>query len=424
MSIKIAIFSFNTEAQLFCCKCNEKETCGAPRKFFDFFGPKCVLSDFATKFIADMVKFYEPPDIFIISLQESSIKNPKKGFKSDQLIEAFFDCVNKNIQDVPYSKFSEKMEGVGIEGVRGLRISLIINQKIKNPDIRFLFYRPLFESKISISEGQHFGKGAIMLDLQFNKEENNKFDLSFINTHLPFLEKKTDLGKSVRNQTIKETMEYFQKKIKSDEQKWENKKIFFMGDLNYRMDFGENKKAEEQFIDLLKKNKDTATNEIIINAMPEYLKYDQLTNSIGDNNLVLLKNFKEGVDNKGPNFLPTCKLIKKCPIENRREYQLAKGKRVRVPSWCDRILYHGDNIDCKLYNSFDNGQTCKSDHIPVIAFFEIKNPKQTDDATGLKQAGNDTNLKQVGGNANMYYQKYLKYKQKYLDLKENKLVEI
>ena len=228
-----------------------------------------------------------------------------------------------------------------------------------------------------------------MLDITITNLSNKKetYKLKIINTHLPFLEKESDQGKIIRDKTIQETLKYFnilEKKLEINEY------IFLMGDLNYRISFNNDNIKQSNFIELLEK-KDIQN----FNAN-NYLLFDQHHNSITNN--VILSGYNEGKNNNGPTFFPTCKLIKQCPINEIRKYQINKGNTQRIPSWCDRILYMGNNIKCLLYESFDKGQTCKSDHIPVIGLYEI---------TSLEQKG-----------SNIYYQKYLKYKQKYLELKK------
>ncbi|XWV24462.1 hypothetical protein QJ856_gp0018 [Tupanvirus deep ocean] len=407
MSLKIAIFIFNTEAQLFCCSCTEQQSCGSYRKLFSFIGSDCIKTDFVNEYINHIKKENNGlPDAFIVGLQESSMRNPKKGFKSDQLLFAFRDCISKINPN--YVLVKEKLEGIGAEGIRGLRLGLLINKNYTT-NFSFYFYKPLFESSVSISEGQQFGKGAIMLDLKVNKD-NKDYHAHFINTHLPFLEKHNDQGKQIRDITLKETLQSFQNKLKNENTNVVNK--FIMGDLNYRIDFGTDDTKINEFIEKINDNQLNSQN--IIN----YKDYDQLNQTLASD----LKTFKEGINNNGPTFLPTCKLEKKCPIpDNGRKYQTKKGNTKRVPSWCDRILYSG-NINCKLYQSFDSGFTCKSDHMPVIGLYEILPIDQTtsqsiDQPVQLVGSQLESNTNQTGGD--IYFDKYLKYKKKYIDLKNS-----
>ena len=45
------------------------------------------------------------------------------------------------------------------------------------------------------------------------------------------------------------------------------------------------------------------------------------------------------------------------------------GKKKRVPSWTDRVLYKKENCDILYYNRLES---MFSDHRPVLAIFEVK----------------------------------------------------
>ena len=125
-----------------------------------------------------------------------------------------------------------------------------------------------------------------------------------------------------------------------------------------------------------------------------------------------IEHFHEGVGNKGPMFLPTCKMIKQkysqyldcnqekfkmnstkpdridcqckdgdftqCRLdyEDKQCYKLGKIKQ-RAPSWCDRILYKNEikNTDmlCKEYSSYDFSQImAMSDHTAVYGSYIVR----------------------------------------------------
>ena len=70
----------------------------------------------------------------------------------------------------------------------------------------------------------------------------------------------------------------------------------------------------------------------------------------------LTARFKEGP----LNFKPTFKYDDDCDVYD-------TSKKMRVPSWTDRILYKPDNCELKYYNRREH---TFSDHRPVLAIFE------------------------------------------------------
>lgn len=116
----------------------------------------------------------------------------------------------------------------------------------------------------------------------------------------------------------------------------------------------------------------------------------------------LFNNFEEGVNNMGPQFLPTCKMLKgrdhrECQFKQSKKNDekeievVKKGKKIlmteddcykfgtlnhRIPSWCDRILYRtihsAIKVDCKEYNRYDGGGwMSKSDHAAVYGVYQL-----------------------------------------------------
>lgn len=41
-----------------------------------------------------------------------------------------------------------------------------------------------------------------------------------------------------------------------------------------------------------------------------------------------------------------------------------------MPSWCDRILYSAEELKL-LPREYTRGETCESDHKPIIAWFDM-----------------------------------------------------
>lgn len=334
----VAIFTFNTEAQIFCGDINNLNN------------KNCYSSDFIAEYI-NHIKLNNNnmlPDIFVVNLQESSIKNPFKKFKSNNLIkyfESYIKSINQN-----YVSIIKKMKGIGREGLRGLCTAVFVS---KNISVKFSHdvYRPIFKSSLSIKEGQQYGKGAIMIELQIVK--NSKiYKVQFINTHLPFSGNNNE--KEIRDITLVETLSNFNTES--------NIEKFIIGDLNYRVYF-DDPDLESKYVESIKNLKIMTCDEKKI-FIENYKQYDQLTSTIR----YIVPQFTEGINSNGLSFLPTCKMFKECPIVSNRSYQITSKKKYRLPSWCDRIL-HTDGIKCVLYESFDTGNTCKSDHKPVIGLF-------------------------------------------------------
>jgi len=116
--------------------------------------------------------------------------------------------------------------------------------------------------------------------------------------------------------------------------------VFWMGDLNYRIDL-----PKEECLEMIKK-RDWNT----------LLEYDQLRNEQRNNRA--FHSLKEG----HVLFAPTYKMSK--------DLDTYTDERSRIPSWCDRVLYHalrGSRLDLLSYSSFPSLRC--SDHRPVYAVF-------------------------------------------------------
>lgn len=105
---------------------------------------------------------------------------------------------------------------------------------------------------------------------------------------------------------------------------------------------------------------------------------------------------KEGIDDSGPDFFPTCKMCKmrkagcphskglcnKCEKENHSCescFALCHGKEERFVGWCDRIFYETfnmwGNISCVEYDRFDVAEMNQSDHAAVYGKYNISDSR-------------------------------------------------
>jgi hypothetical protein len=139
--------------------------------------------------------------------------------------------------------------------------------------------------------------------------------------------------------------------------------IVWMGDLNYRLDL---ERGLPKAILLSHEEKWDLVHEAILRKDVKYLvQYDELRMEM--EKMSVFANFREGEIQ----FLPTFKVTRG---SNEFRYQ-----RLRIPSYCDRILWHSlpmhmDKISLLEYNAMESYST--SDHKPVYAVFELEIPRR------------------------------------------------
>lgn len=147
--------------------------------------------------------------------------------------------------------------------------------------------------------------------------------------------------------------------------------VIYFGDFNYRL--ADPRGASEVADEFNKRRHDIQ----FIRDM--YCTYDELKEQMRRQNIY---EFYEGMNNQGPTFLPTCKMVKgrvtgQSRNDNGINYWKTGRYDQRVPSWCDRILYQKFNEDghkmiCTHYSRFDVGTVMsKSDHAGVLSLFEL-----------------------------------------------------
>jgi len=382
----VGLITFNTEARIFCCDCEEHDKCrkkGAMDKVrgFEKNGKMddehtyvsshfCKLPNFINEMFDELKVNDKFPDIVVIGLQESAIKN---GVGSDQLLQAINRC---------RSDFNliakEKVMGLGKEGSRGTRIGVYANESTVGVDADFDY--------ITLCDKSGANKSAIHALIKYNDVDGSNKTFSVINTHLPFSGKKRDQGMSQRNTEFTRIMkkfnkesnipepvseldksdsddEYSEEELKEREMKkkeeadnlkeykecsqtWGRQNIkntladtvFFMGDLNYRLTTELNPPATltaEQKADIRAEDL-KLVDKIFAGKYDELKEHDQLRFSMKQGQPLNVFNFKEGeLDNrhdingnlidhndsaephihdancyKGPQFMPTCKLQK------------------------------------------------------------------------------------------------------------------
>ncbi len=367
---KILVFSWNTES-VSIGETNCQEISDYNRSSYSEFIPKlttwqynCFKPDFFNP-LSEFIKL-NTPDVIIIGFQED--RYPGSYFHSHFLIE--------EMPKIGYSLLKRnKMMGVGVttyKGIlqgdlfeRGLRMSIYCKHELLN-DIE--------KAEINLyNKGQNEyvcsnmitrGKGGISADLilpGFNK-------ITIICAHLPFDSNSLIMERKYKNKMIRQNaLSYnnicfnniFENLVLFQDKKPNN--IIYFGDFNYRV--SDIRSAEEVAKEF---NKHETDIEYLSNM---YLNNDELLYQMKKDNIYT---FLEGIDNSGPLFLPTCKMIK----DQNRDWETGKENQ-RIPSWCDRILYQNFDdttvIKCIYYNRFDEGETMKkSDHSAVIGLYQIE----------------------------------------------------
>lgn len=202
----------------------------------------------------------------------------------------------------------------------------------------------------------------------------NEEGIAFINLHSPF-------DSSSLNETVLKKDEYIRQTAVFDQNKFFNGMtrtlvkeapidldyVFCMGDLNYR------------YFPFAKWSADL-TGQIILSLIKsdepiqELRANDELRVQMAKFNIY---NWDEGVNNIGPKFFPTCKMLhsRKAGSHTIKDYSLGRVDQ-RVPSHCDRILYLTENklkfnVTCLEYDRFDVGTMVNSDHAGVYSSFFV-----------------------------------------------------
>lgn len=254
--------------------------------------------------------------------------------------------------------------------LRGLRMSILVRKELYfDMNIRTLSPpEGTFKACSNTSWTNRFadiirGKGGIGITVNAPSFGN----ILFIDYHLPFVSERLSNNDTLElNQYVKHQIDCFKETFVKFVDEQQPDFVIVMGDLNFRL-----KRLREP--DMFDEN-----GKMKIDFAKWYNSNDEL-NSVLDK-YIGLKNLKEGVDNIGPRFAPTCKMLKgrDSNCTDRKCYQVSHSDKFnRIPSWCDRILYAkiknkpGLNMETIEYDRFDQGDMVCSDHAAVYSILEI-----------------------------------------------------
>ncbi len=223
--------------------------------------------------------------------------------------------------------------------------------------------------------------------------------LAFLNIHLPFVASTLRRGNHARQATgVRQQDDAFNNILKQFLHRQSLHHLFVLGDLNYRVQNPSNVVNAADLCAVMSQKEDF--------RRKIYLECDELRKSITSKNIPLA--FEEGIENSGPTFMPTAKMMHQRDPGSTvpGSYKFGTNNH-RNPSWCDRILYlpgslqksptitqllsealeknrtddddDGDYVTsnapakCIYYDRFESGETMThSDHSAVCAYFTIQ----------------------------------------------------
>lgn len=357
-NIKILVFSWNTSS-LRLNNSNNLIMQSEPMDFFDTMSLKISGQD---------------PDIVIFGFQEDA--SPGSYFHSHLLIEEMpklgFSLL-KRCKQMGVGKTTYNAALEGSVKLRGLRVSIYIKTILHD-----VILDDALEKDIRLRLGND-GQKTYVSNMMCNKGAiisyivlPNYRTIAIICAHLPFNSSSLKEAKKKGNYMLRQNeLNYsnivFNNILENAMNERSVQHVIYFGDLNYRLCVNHDKiESAEKVANMINSN----------NISEYYQRYDELKKQTEYHNIYSLK---EGIYNRGPEFLPTAKMRK-----NRTSYDLTIPNRhwklgkedQRVPSWCDRILYKSysseNEITCEEYNSFDWGTTMKkSDHQGVYAVLNL-----------------------------------------------------
>lgn len=372
--LKILVWSWNTESVRF------GETATTERKELSFdwesgFLLSCEAPSFVNR-MAERVE-QEQPHLIAIGLQEDA--KPGSYWLSSALPPLLpgYELLEKT-----------RLIGVGLTTLtkataRGLRLAVFVRSEWAKPSsIQCTTLEHVCSGLASWTRGK--GGAAILLDLpEFGR-------LVIANSHLPFDSASLGNWKS-RSDAVQAQADYLEELhsalVLGTGQPLPDH-VIFMGDLNFRINpFSSSDPTTIGPQGLV----DRVLTELIDKGYPRvYQERDELLQVLQHSDW--LRGYREGVDDQGPNFAPTCKLRKERPdseefslewLQQTIQVQASQGKRgPRTPGWADRILFrsyasrHGitaeddKNLSCLAYERWDLSRL--SDHAGVMALLQLK----------------------------------------------------
>ena len=333
-------------------------------------------------------------DLIIIGLQEDAIRDSPLLSEQNSLI---VDSISEKYQLIKLVTLS----GWGITTFkalkhewdyrpRGLRLAVLKRRDLKleiiNVEVNDMVC-PSLKNWITA------GKGGVVINLHTSIGK-----LTFLNIHLPFSSRSIIQDPedkiSYRHSAMMWQARCLRKLYENVIKAYQPNYLFILGDLNFRVQIRTESGAAEIVQRLFTEPgyiKELIQEADELQLLFDYSKFvgtdSESSQSSSDEEIdeplvecqrAPIPLLNEGIDNSGPQFLPTCKLQhgrKEC---NLKSYKLGQQNQ-RTPSWCDRILFKqfpnaNGELCCVLYDRWEHGAMNLSDHAAVLGVYRITVP--------------------------------------------------
>ncbi|GAB5363576.1 hypothetical protein AAMO2058_000895500 [Amorphochlora amoebiformis] len=285
----------------------------------------------------------EFPHLYVVALQEMvSLRIRNMLLDSKSRVPAWLDSIHKAIDEGTEENTSYRL--VLSKHLVGLLVAVFVRKDIKR------FVREEQKAAVGCGRAGAGNKGAVGVRFRIF---NTSF--CFVNAHLAahrenLLQRNADYRRVIdklRFRPVSPTPMGTTSKTITKTRILDHDNVFFLGDLNYRLNLNDDK-LWMVYSGISRKDWEML------------LEYDQL-NQIRQTGKAF-ENFSEGVVEFAPTF-------KYSPGTN--DYATGDGKN-RMPAWCDRILFKGKEgrISQSYYNNVDS--ELNSDHKPVLGSFIVK----------------------------------------------------